>query len=480
MGNSDGPRIGWAEADITPEGGAELAGQYYQRVARGVHSRPGLTVMAVEAAPAAEQAVMVSMDLVGIPAGFLAATREVVAAEVPGIRPDRIIIGATHVHSAPRLSRGRNWWPPAPGTIPPERYREFVIGRLVAAIGRAWGERRPGSFFPGRGHAVLGHCRRALYAGGTAEMYGCTSRDDFTGLEGGEDSTVEILFTGDGAGRPTGAIVNVACPSQVMEATAEVSSDFMGEARRLLKEHFGGKFMTLCQVSAAGDQSPRDLTRQENADFWNAKGVSILGRRLAEAVIEAYRDKDTPAGPVEIRHHVAGLELPKRFPDAGEMRTAENERRRLAAIMGEEEAFADFCAEVKRNEKFAGRPGPYDSKQHHFVLIKNAEAVISRAAEKESAPLLEMEMHALRIGESVFCTNAFELFLDYGTRIRARSRARRTFVVQLCCGTAGYLPTERAEKHGGYGALINNSRVGAAGGEALVAKTLEAIEGLFC
>ena len=50
-------------------------------------------------------------------------------------------------------------------------------------------------------------------------MYGSTNRDDFIGMEEGEDSGVDLMFSFDRSGQPTGAIVNVACPSQVMEAT---------------------------------------------------------------------------------------------------------------------------------------------------------------------------------------------------------------------------------------------------------------------
>ena len=34
-------------------------------------------------------------------------------------------------------------------------------------------------------------------------------------------------------------------------------------------------------------------------------------------------------------------------------------------------------------------------------------------------------------------TNPFELFLDYGLRIKARSEAPQTFIVQLACGARG-------------------------------------------
>jgi len=346
-------------------------------------------------------------------------------------------------------------------------------------VRRAWENLSRGAISVTRGYAALGHCRRAVFSNGNAEMYGNTSRDDFIGLEGNEDSCVELLFTYDEKKNPTGAVVNAACPSQVMEATYLVSSDFMGELRRLLKIHFGAGFQVLCQISSAGDQSPRDLARNRNADFWSARGVAILGQRLADAVLEAYENiggKEI-SNSVEMAHHVRTIALPKWLPDYRELILAKKETARLEAIMPSKKAFAAFTAEMKQNEKIPDRPGPYDSKLHHFVLIRNAEAVVKRAAEQREN--FEMELHILRIGDAAFCTNPFELFLDYGLRIKARSRAGQTFVVQLSCGSAGYLPTKTAEKHGGYGGLIINGVVGSEGGDKLVDETVNEINALF-
>ena len=76
-------------------------------------------------------------------------------------------------------------------------------------------------------------------------------------------------------------------------------------------------------------------------------------------------------------------------------------------------------------------------------------------------------------------TNPFELYTDYGVQIKARSPAVQTFVIQLTCGSGGYLPSERAGRGGGYGAVIQSSRVGPEGGQVLVDRSLEAIGELW-
>src|SRR5690606_33650486 len=58
-------------------------------------------------------------------------------------------------------------------------------------------------------------------------------------------------------------------------------------------------------------------------------------------------------------------------------------------------------------------------------------------------PHYETEIHVVRIGDVVICTNQFELFTDYGIRIQARSKTLQTFVIQLA-GPGTYLPTSKA------------------------------------
>ena len=96
----------------------------------------------------------------------------------------------------------------------------------------------------------------------------------------------------------------------------------------------------------------------------------------------------------------------------------------------------------------------------------------------EPKPAYAMEMHVVRIGGAVVCTNAFELFTEFGIRIKARSKAEQTFVVQLV-GPGGYIPTARAVAGGHYSAIVHSNLVGPEGGQMLVDETVKAIDGLW-
>jgi hypothetical protein len=84
-----------------------------------------------------------------------------------------------------------------------------------------------------------------------------------------------------------------------------------------------------------------------------------------------------------------------------------------------------------------------------------------------------------RLGDVAFATNPYELFLNYGNQIRARSLAKQTFLSQLTCGSYGYLPTEKAEQGSHYSAFVGSGTAGHEGGALLVRKTVKEINEMF-
>jgi hypothetical protein len=124
-------------------------------------------------------------------------------------------------------------------------------------------------------------------------------------------------------------------------------------------------------------------------------------------------------------------------------------------------------------------PGPYDDKNDDFVLMRNLEAVVERFRSQRSQPEYCPELHVLRLGDTALSTSPFELYLDYGLRIRARGPAALTLHAQLSCDSGGYLPTARAAAAGGYGALIANGTVGPEGGQIVVDSILQVMHGQF-
>lgn len=471
-------QIGWHEVDITPKEQVELSGQYYPRLSQGVHLPLRAVAWALERDR--EAFVMLSIDTVCILADLQTELRERLRERLP-FDPGRLLLCATHTHSAPSFCASRRRWPKPEGVLSTDAYRQTLLDQLEIAVLTAWDNRQPAGFAHGTGQAPIGHCRRVMYADGSCEMYGATDRPDFSGLEAGQDSAFDLLACYATDGSLTGVVVNIPCPSQVMEATYQISSDFAGRLRQLIRERFGDQVHTLCQIAPAGDLSPRDLTRPATtAPFWRAAGVEIIARRLADAV-EGLLPELAPRIDYDatLSHYLKPLSLPRRRATYPDYVAAVQAVAHLEAIQSKEEAFDDFCQTVLANEQLPDQPGPYDNKACHFVEILNHQAVIDRYQDQDDTPTYHLELHAVRIGEVAMVSNPFELFLDYGQRIRCRSAAPTTLLVQLAGDNGGYLPTARAEALGGYGALIVNGQVGSDGGAMLVDATLSAIDTLF-
>jgi len=104
--------------------------------------------------------------------------------------------------------------------------------------------------------------------------------------------------------------------------------------------------------------------------------------------------------------------------------------------------------------------------------------VLDRCELQRTRPTCPVEIHVLRLGDVAVATNPFELYLDYGVRLKARSPALQTFVVQLS-GPGTYLPTARSVAGGSYGSEPASNLVGPAAGDMLVEETLAELHRLF-
>ena len=448
--------VGWASVDITPDRPVPLAGQFVTRVSKSVHDPVTATVLALESRGGADgQAIMVACDLAVIEPQLDAALRQRVREQLRDFDSAKLFMNATHTHTAPETRDGRYEIPA--GVMTPAEYRGFAVERLAAAAAEAWRNRKPGGVSWALGHAVVGYNRRASYADGTSRMYGKTDRPDFRGLEGYEDHGLELLYLWDAQNKLTGVVVNVACPSQVLEHQLYVSADFWHEVRKLMRERHPGNPFVYPMTGPAGDQSPHFLFRSRaEARLRERLGVSEteeMARRIVNAV-----DAVLPAARKDIRqvvpfvHKVEDVRLPVRMVTAAEADAARQELERLMKLPA--------------------------SDRSRYVLINRRKDVMARYERQSGEPYYTMKLHAIRLGDIAIATNPFELFLDFGIQIKARSRAEQTFLVQLS-GAGTYLPTVKAVAGGHYGAEVASNLVGPEGGQVLVDRTLEAIDSLW-
>jgi len=500
-------QIGWSEIDITPDKKASLAGQFAERISEYVEKPIVATAMAVD--NGADQMVLVSVDLVGVSYNLVAAVREILAKNDVGLDPMKVVFSAIHTHTAPGYPRhqtsqavlaaaggidnlratleqflqpGQKYVEKVnvssnPDIVSGQEYFEFVTQRLAQVTLDAWNAREEASFSNAFGRAVVGMCRRVGYNDGSAQMWGDANTAVFEALEGGNDSGIELLYVFNKEKKLTGVVANLACPAQCVQHRLFVSPDFWGEVRMLLRKHFGEDVYLLAQCSAAGDQCPVDLVRwvepesdvndpnlkrnnppKRKADpsMFDLAGMRKAGKRIANEIIEVWNEGlDEPQAEPAFEHRVLTMQLPIR-------------RATLTDLNNAKKGIRDYLRDVQGDVDY-----------NDVANLQVHLGILNRFRLQEIMDVLDTEVHIIRLGTIAIASNPFELFLDYGNQIKARSDAEQTFLIQLANGTEGYLPTAKAERGGHYSAFISSGQVGHVGGEQLVRETLQNIRQMF-
>lgn len=489
--------IGWAEESIVPDKKVSLGGQFYERISEYVESEISVTAMAVESN--GDQMIMVSADLTSVTAYFVGLVREKFAKICPEVDPRKLMVAATHTHTTHTLSRDKvkkkthkdvlkDYLPEGKeykalvtaddSVITPEEATEFVSDKIALAAKRAWDNREEALYTNEFGRAAVGMCRRVSYDDGSAQMWGDVNTANFVALEGGNDSGIELIFTFNKDRKLTGVVANIACPAQILEQRSFISADYWGRTKAILREKLGKDIYLLGLGGAGGDQCPRDLVRwvtpetpiddpnvkrpfplKRKADpsMYDISGCNRVGRRIASEIIAVYEDITELKGSAVFQHKVIDLDLPLRKVTMTEYQNAVRELEYYIDKNKDKEAF-NF-ADTARMHVHSG--------------------TILRYQVQQDTEIYPIEYHVIRFGDIAIATNPFELFLDYGNRMKARSKAEQTFVVQLCCGSSGYLPTEKAEKAGHYSAYVSSGNVGHEGGDLLTRRTIHEINEMF-
>ncbi len=419
--------IGWAQVDITPQKPVALIGQLHKRISRGVMDPLTATALALETRKAddsIEQAIMVSCDVIYIRKAVSDRLKKVIKSRIPDFDSEKLFLNATHTHTAPGFIDGafKGLYDVSKdeGVMKASEYADYFIEHAAKAAVEAWKARKPGAMSWGLGHAVVGMNRRSTYFDGSAAMYGGTNIDTFAGIEGYEDHGVEMIFFWNPDRKLTGVLVNIACTSQETENLNEISADFWHDVRIELRKRISEDIFVFPQTAAAGDLSPHLMFRKRAEDAMrDLRGLSRrqeIARRIADAVEDILPlAKKYVDSKVRFEHRVARLNMPEH--------------------------------------------------EGGVLPFYNTD------------PVTPIEFHVLRLGDIAIATNPFELYLDYGIRMKARSPAALTFLVQTACQQSGYLPTAKAVKGGGYSA--DKFIVGPEGGQVLVNQTIRLINEMW-
>lgn len=340
------------------------------------------------------------------------------AAASTGIPTERMLICATHTHSAPSVMG-------ALGTPADERYAPVLAAGIVEAIEGAAKRLVPAKV----GWAVVEapehtHCRRWIkrpdrigedpFGGRTvrAMMHPGYQNPDFIGPSGPKDPGLTVLAVQTSDGRPLALLANY---SMHYFGAAPVSADYFGRFCAEMARRVGGEgkpaFVAMISQGTAGDLHWMDYSQPKKdigIDAYAAQVAAIAWRAYQNV---RYRDW-VPLAAAQRK-----LTLARRVPDENRLAWA----RRIIETM-------------KDRERPASIPEVYALEQ--FAL--------------HAEPQRELILQAMRIGDLGIAAIPAEVFAITGLKIKAQSPLEPTFNIELANGAEGYIPPPEQHALGGY------------------------------
>jgi len=356
------------------------------------------------------QLLLISCDLVGLEFPFAIRVREAMG-KATGIPARNILISCTHTHGGPSLVRS-NYLMPLDS-----KYMDKLEVWLVELAQEAVKSAHPGKIGWGKGTAQIGFNRRLCWADGSHSMHGDAKRKDFAGLEGPDDPQHLALFAADENGKVISVLYHNTTHPTTFYSAATYSSDFISEARNILRAEFGDipvLYLNGAQgdIAMANQLKPRKESREEK--------LVRIGRMVADETLRLYKGVEFHDRPV-LKHSYEDLQVKVRLPEA----------KRLAEAR-------KVLARIDAGEKIRG-----------MGMIMAFGAVHLQDSYGDN-PVDTLPIHVVRIGDVALATQPCELFCQFGLDIKRRSPAPITAVVGLTDGYGGYCPTIYGILGGGY------------------------------
>jgi hypothetical protein len=367
-----------------------------------------------------EKIVIVVVDSCMMGRDLLDQAKEI-AAEKAGIPRERILISATHTHTAPS-SMG------CLGTDADPVYSPFLVKKLVEAILAplanlqpaqiGWGEIDAADYTAIRRWVLHPKFIREDPFGNPtvrANMHAATNWDHVTGPSGPEDPMLQVISVQTAEGKPLGLLANF---SMHYFGDQDISADYFGLFSNGLQDQLDpGKtgFVAMMSHGCSGDIWRHDYEKspQRGKDGPTIEQYSADMIALALKAIDGI-DYERPA---TIAMSETRMTLNYRVPDKQRLEWA---------------------------QKIVAEMGDRLPKTQPEVYAK--EQIILHERQKT-----EIVVQGLRIGEHIgIATTPNETYALTGLKIKAASPLPKTMVIELANGGDGYIPPPEQHLLGGY------------------------------
>jgi Concanavalin A-like lectin/glucanases superfamily len=341
------------------------------------------------------------------------------ALEKTGIPVERMLISATHTHSAPAAMG-------ALGCPADANYVSLLPGKIAESIERAIKLLEPARV----GWNVIDdyehtYCRRWIrrpdkmlddpFGQRTvrANMHPGYQNPDAIAPAGPVDPALTVLAVQSRNGRPIAVLANY---SMHYYGAEPVSADYFGRFAAALAKRIGVQavdppFVGIMSQGTSGDQMWMDYSQPKKEPGLDAYADAVA--RFAHQAYQSITYRDwVPLAIAETK-----LELGRRVPDEPRLTWA---------------------------KAVVGRMGSRD------VPNSLPEVYAKEAIFLHETPRRELKLQAIRIGDLGIAAIPNEVFAITGLRIKAESPFETTMNIELANGSEGYIPPPEQHALGGY------------------------------
>ncbi|AMV40284.1 LamG domain-containing protein [Planctomyces sp. SH-PL62] len=339
------------------------------------------------------------------------------ASKTTGIAVDRMLIAATHTHTAPSVMG-------ALGTPVDPAYAKFLPGKIAEAIEKAAAALAPAEIGWGAvDDPEHTHTRRWIrrfdriiddpFGDKTvrANMHPGYENPDAIAPSGPTDPALTVLAIREPGGRPIAVLANY---SMHYYGSTPVSADYYGRfAATLAKKLAPDGPAPVCIMSqgTSGDQMWMDYGKPKVDP-----GLDAYADGVAESALRAYQSIKTYRDRPALAMAETTLTLGRRTPSPERLEWA----RKIVAAMG-------------------------DRPPQNFGEVYPKEAV-----HLHDEPERTLKLQALRIGDLGVVAIPDEVFALTGLKLKARSPLPLTMNIELANGSEGYIPPPEQHTLGGY------------------------------
>jgi hypothetical protein len=416
-------RAGAYAMDITPEKlPISVNGGMQDRQAKGVHDRLHARCLVLD--DGTTRLAVVVCDSCMIPREILDEAKDL-ASRATGIPADRMLISATHTHTAPT----------AAGVFqsdPDAGYQKYLARQIAKGIERAFQNRAPAQvgWGVGRDETQVFNRRWKMKPGSiaadpfggltdTVKMNPGTMNPGLVEPAGPVDPEVCILSVRSRDGRPIALLANYSL--HYVGGVEPLSADYFGAFAERITHLLGADradppFVGILSNGTSGDVNNINYAGPARGKQQPYEQIKVVADSVAKAAHEAYK---------QIKHHDgATLRMAEREVELGVRLPTEKDVARAQEILKEAKGgVLKTLPEVYARET---------------VLLAKYPATV------------KAKLQALRVGELGIVTTPCETFTETGLEIKKKSPLKPTFTIELANGYNGYLPTPAQHRLGGY------------------------------